>query len=127
MHDGVAEDVILPLSLGYIAAPLANHHRELRLIIGLLAGAWQNDGLPVANERMRIFGKHSGKLGRLHLRFHGVVAVIETDTENLGWALQRCLERDGRQRREQIRASLIQLKIYPCPALGAGGDERERV
>jgi len=52
------------------------------------AGAGQKDGLPVANERMRILGKHSGKLGRLHLRFHGVVAVIEADAENFGRTLQ---------------------------------------
>src|SRR5882757_8134204 len=127
MKNGVAEDVILPLYLGYIAASLANHHRELRLIVGLLAGAGQKDGLPVANERMRILGKHSGKLGRLHLRFHGVVAVIEADAENFGRTLQGRLQGDGRQRREQIRTRLIQLKIYPGPPLRACGDEGERV
>src|SRR3984885_12059720 len=56
-----------------------------------------------------------------------MVAVIETNAENLGWALQRCLERDGRQRREQIRTCLIQLKTYPLPPLRTRGDEGERV
>src|SRR5579859_3778290 len=127
MANGVSEDVILPVGLWYIASSLANHHRELRLIVGLLGGAGQNNGLPVANERMRILGKHSGKLGRLHLRFRGVVAVIEADAEDLGRSQERRLQGDGRQGREQIRTSLIQLQVYPFPPLRTRGNKRQRV
>src|ERR1700722_14692346 len=127
MKDGVTENVILPVSLGYIAASLANHDSELGLIVGLLGGAGQDDGLAVPNQGMRILGKDGGKLGRLHLRFRGVVAVIEANAEDLRWTLKRRLERDGRQRCEQIRTSLIQLEIDSGPPLRACGDERKRI
>ena len=82
---------------------------------------------PGADEGQWVFGKDSGNLGRLHLRFHGVVAVVEADTEHLGRAQEGGLESNGGQGREQIQTGLLELEIDLGPPFGAGVDESQRV
>ena len=57
IEDGVAEDVVLPLCLGYIAATLADDDRQLSFIVRLLAGARQQNRLAVADKGQGILGE----------------------------------------------------------------------
>jgi hypothetical protein len=56
-----------------------------------------------------------------------VIAVIETDAENLSRLAHGWLERDGRQGCKQIQTRLFQLNVDSGPTLGTCGNEGQCV
>ena len=91
---GEAEHVLEGLRPRDVLAGLADHHRELALVVHLVAGEEGRDQDRVAGilERVEALHEQHGLLGDLHLRLLGVVPVVQADAKDL----------DRRHRRQQL-------------------------
>ena len=83
VEDGVAEDVFAPVRFRNVAAALADDHRELGFVIrlgGVLRAA-RSAARP--DDRGGKFREYRRHFGNRHLRFRGMIAVIQADADDL--------------------------------------------
>src|SRR5579859_6808434 len=86
---------VLQRSIDRNAACLSSkHHRQFDLIVGLGGFSWNRDLLPVRCERIGVLRKQDWHFGNLSPCFHGMSAVVETNTHNLADNRQAWLQHD---------------------------------
>ena len=127
IENGVAEHVLAPALFGNVAASPADHHGQLRLVIGLGGVLRKHDGMAVPGHRRRKLGEDRGHHGNRHFRFLGVIAVVQADADDLGRPGNR-RSQAGRRRVETLAGGrAFDPAQHPVRRIRAARDYRDQI
>src|SRR5262249_11029119 len=96
---GISQDVAVGIAFRDIEARLADHHRQLALVIDRIASqsARQHDRVSRILERTEILHEHDRMVGNRLLTFLGMLTIVEPDAKDV-------LRLDRSQRLASIRS-----------------------
>ncbi len=123
INDGVAEDMIRPAFRSDVAAAAANHESEFGLVIGSFRDLWKNDVRSGPDDGGWELVEDGRNFWNLCSGFGGVIAIIQTNTDQLARFWNGRKQFDVLQAMFSISGRLVGESFSLWPRIPTGLDE----